>query len=225
MTDARHPDRESEHGAPRYAAYLLRVWLSAGPDWRIVLENVSTGERAGFSRWSTFVRHLYRRTTRAMPMSINNLVRTEAIVVPAGAGEPFAGMGANIVLKAGGAQTAGQFLVADYTAPPGFAGPPPHWHKAMTEMFYVLEGTLEVLANDQRTELGAGGFALVPPGVVHTFANPSSAPARFLLVATPAGLERYFVELTAMAGAEAVWPPKDATALHALMARYDTFVL
>lgn len=223
MTDARHLDGEREPGAPRYAAYLLRVWLNAGPDWRILLENVSTGERAGFSRWSTFVRHLYRRVS-AMPMSINSPVRSNAIVVPAGAGETFAGIGANIVLKAGGAQTDGQFLVVDYTAPPKFTGPPPHWHKAMTEMFYVLEGTLEVLANDQRTNLGAGGFALVPPGVVHAFANPSSAPARFLLVATPAGLERYFAELTAMVRTEAVWPPKDPTALHALMARYDTFV-
>ena len=30
--------------------------------------------------------------------------------------------------------------------PPQFSGPPPHWHKITTEIFYVLEGTLTLSA-------------------------------------------------------------------------------
>ena len=45
---------------------------------------------------------------------------------------------------------------------------------------------------------GAGGFACAPPGVVHTFSNRSSAPVRFLNLATPAGFEDYMRELSAV---------------------------
>jgi mannose-6-phosphate isomerase-like protein (cupin superfamily) len=39
-------------------------------------------------------------------------------------------------------------------------------------MFYVLEGTLTMRLGDETTELPAGSFVCVPPGVVHTFSNP-----------------------------------------------------
>jgi oxalate decarboxylase/phosphoglucose isomerase-like protein (cupin superfamily) len=37
----------------------------------------------------------------------------------------------------------------------------------------------------------------VPPGVVHTFSNPSDAPVRFLNFNTPAGWENYMRDLAA----------------------------
>jgi hypothetical protein len=37
---------------------------------------------------------------------------------------------------------------------------------------------------------GAGVFALVPPDVPHTFCKIGTAPARFLNIRTPAGLEQ-----------------------------------
>src|SRR5215207_2386828 len=70
--------------------------------------------------------------------------------------------------------------ITDSAVPPGFPGPVRHRHAQMTDIFYVLEGELAFdLAGEQRT-LGPGGFVLVPPGVMHTFANPGSAPVRFL---------------------------------------------
>jgi mannose-6-phosphate isomerase-like protein (cupin superfamily) len=52
---------------------------------------------------------------------------------------------------------------------------------------------------DTVRELGPGGFACVPPGVVHTFSNPSGEPVRFLNFNTPGGFERYMRELAAAA--------------------------
>src|SRR3954447_14882861 len=43
----------------------------------------------------------------------------------------------------------------------------------------------------------AGTYAVVPPGVVHTFSNPADAPARFLSAHVPGGFEQYFREIAA----------------------------
>jgi hypothetical protein len=56
---------------------------------------------------------------------------------------------------------------------------------------------------DDETEL-----AFAPRGVAHTYANLSGAPARALLVMTPAGFERYFDRIAArLTGSE---PPPEA---------------
>jgi hypothetical protein len=43
-----------------------------------------------------------------------------------------------------------------------------------------IEGTLTMRLGDEEREIGPGTFVCVPPGVVHTFSNPSDAPVRFL---------------------------------------------
>ena len=63
----------------------------------------------------------------------------------------------------------------------------------------------------------------MPPGTVHGFSNQTDAPARFLLIASPAGLENYFQELAELIKDEPSWPPKDMSKVVALMAKYDTF--
>jgi quercetin dioxygenase-like cupin family protein len=84
--------------------------------------------------------------------------------------------------------------VTDNTVPPGIPGPVRHRHAQMTDMFYVLEGKLTfVLGGDERA-IGPGGFALVPPGIVHTVSNRGSAPARLLNLYQPAGNEQYLKE-------------------------------
>lgn len=168
-----------------------------------------------------------------MPMSNNSPNRSaavptdrvtpNAIVLSPGGGETLSGMGVAMTLKTTGAQSGGQWLVMEYTAPPQFGGPPPHWHKIMTEIFYVLEGTLTLNAGEKTIQAGPGGHAYVPPGTVHGFSNQSDAPAKYLLIASPAGLENYFAEVKAMLEEEPVWPPQDMGKLVALMAKYDTF--
>jgi mannose-6-phosphate isomerase-like protein (cupin superfamily) len=83
------------------------------------------------------------------------------------------------VIKAAGADTGDKFFVSETTIAPGFAGPPPHHHERLHDMFYVLEGTLTMTLGDQQHTVTAGGFVCVPPGVTHTFSNPGSTPVRF----------------------------------------------
>jgi quercetin dioxygenase-like cupin family protein len=144
-------------------------------------------------------------------------------IVAAGDGVIGSGAGVTLTFKVTGAQSGGQWLVLEYEAPPHFSGPPPHVHHVTTELFYVLEGTLTLFANQQSSLLQAGGFAYVPPGTVHTFANSAATPAKYLMMASPAGLERYFQELSDLIRLEATWPPTDMAPIIALMAKYDTY--
>lgn len=147
----------------------------------------------------------------------------QPLLLSPGDGETYSGLEVTITPKTLGAQSGGQWLVVEYTAPPGSVGPRLHWHKTTTEIFYVLEGTLTLQVNEATQALRPGGYAYIPPHTVHAFSNLSHAPAKFLLVASPAGFEHYFIELVELAKTEPQWPPVDMSRILALMAKYDTF--
>ena len=48
---------------------------------------------------------------------------------------------------------------------------------------------------DSEIDASAGSYILVPPGVVHTFANINDEPMRFLNISAPGGLEKYLRDL------------------------------
>jgi quercetin dioxygenase-like cupin family protein len=87
--------------------------------------------------------------------------------------------------------------LCESTIPPGFPGPPPHTHETLTDMFYVLEGTMTFRLGDESRTAGPGTFVCARPGEVHTFSNPTDQPARFLNFNTPSGFEHYMRELAA----------------------------
>jgi quercetin dioxygenase-like cupin family protein len=123
-----------------------------------------------------------------------------------GEGERHDAGPAQILIKAAGEHTAGTFFLSESTLAPGFAGPPPHRHRELHDMFYVLEGTLTLRLGDRTVEAGPGTFACVPPGVVHTFRNDSDAPVRVLNFNTPAGWEHYMRDLAEAASAGPLTP-------------------
>jgi uncharacterized RmlC-like cupin family protein len=61
---------------------------------------------------------------------------------------------------------------------------------------YGDEYNTDLLGDDIFTRR-TGELAFAPRGVPHTYANLSGAPARALLVITPAGFERYFDRIAA----------------------------
>ena len=93
----------------------------------------------------------------------------------------------------------------DSRVPAGFPGPPLHRHD-FDETFYVLEGELTFQLGDELLTKREGELAFVPRGAAHTLANRADSPARYLIVCTPAGFERYFARIAAAnAGVE---PPR-----------------
>jgi mannose-6-phosphate isomerase-like protein (cupin superfamily) len=80
------------------------------------------------------------------------------------------------------------FVIADWTdsgGNPGFPIAPLHLHRSDDEAWVVLEGKLGFRIGDQEVEVAAGEWLLVPRGTPHSYWNPSSGPARYLLVMTP----------------------------------------
>ena len=88
----------------------------------------------------------------------------------------------------------GVVSVVDNTVPANWPGPFLHKHD-FDEAFYVLEGELTFQVEDAVITKRAGELAFAPRGVAHTLANHSDARARYLLVCTPAGFERYFARM------------------------------
>jgi mannose-6-phosphate isomerase-like protein (cupin superfamily) len=88
----------------------------------------------------------------------------------------------------------GVVSVVDNTVPANWPGPFLHRHD-FDEAFYVLEGELTFQVEDAVITKRAGELAFAPRGVAHTLANHSDAPARYVLVCTPAGFERYFARM------------------------------
>ena len=66
----------------------------------------------------------------------------------------------------------------------------------------MLDGELTFQLGDELFTAGPGALALAPGGVAHTLANLGDAPARYLLLCTPAGFEGYFARLAAQAAGE-----------------------
>jgi quercetin dioxygenase-like cupin family protein len=98
----------------------------------------------------------------------------------------------------------GQVAIVDLSG----GGRPPLHHHDFDEAFYVLEGELTFQLGEDVFTRSAGELAFAPRGVAHTYANLSGAPARALLVITPAGFERYFDQIAArISGSE---PPPEA---------------
>src|SRR3954470_23365906 len=101
----------------------------------------------------------------------------------------------------------GAVSVIENTPPADFPGPPLHRHD-FDEAFYILEGELTFQLRDEVITATAGELVFAPRNVPHTLANLSGAPARYVLVCTPAGFERYFARMEAERNG--VEPPESA---------------
>jgi mannose-6-phosphate isomerase-like protein (cupin superfamily) len=72
-------------------------------------------------------------------------------------------------------------------------GAAPHFHRTISESFFVLLGQVRLHDGRRWADATAGDFLHVPPGGVHGFRNESGAPAHLLLLFVPgAPREDYF---------------------------------
>jgi uncharacterized RmlC-like cupin family protein len=157
---------------------------------------------------------------------------TDGLALPPGAGHRI--QGAGMTLKVG-AERSRNWSVFEAEVPPGFdVGA--HLHGEAEELFYILQGELDLLAFEPRTRTtgdwrawesntgakmvrgGPGSVMSVPPGCPHAFANPGPAPARMLFLVAPSGHEHYLEELAELLAHPG---PPDQAAIASLRARHD----
>ncbi|WP_372343107.1 cupin domain-containing protein [Streptomyces sp. KL116D] len=163
------------------------------------------------------------------------LTPAEGLLVPPGHGRTVQTAAQQVTFKVTGdhSRIASSFEVV---VPPGFdVGA--HVHTRSEELFYVLEGELDVLAFEPRVRTPdnwqrwqslsgnevvratPGTVIVVPPGCPHAFANPTGAPAKmFFQASPPPDHERYFDELLDILATDG---PPDHAAIEELRARYD----
>jgi mannose-6-phosphate isomerase-like protein (cupin superfamily) len=98
-----------------------------------------------------------------------------------------------------GADTGGDFGLYRWDMAAAPSGPAPHFHRTISESFFVLSGTVRLYDGHRWVDATAGDFLYVPAGGVHAFRNESGAPASMLLLFAPgAPREPYFEQLAGL---------------------------
>jgi quercetin dioxygenase-like cupin family protein len=89
--------------------------------------------------------------------------------------------------------TGGAFCLLLDEPPPGWSLPP-HRHSSEAETIHILDGDFEMEIDGRRSRLSAGDTVHIPRGAVHSGSNVGRLPGRRLILFSPAGLERFFLE-------------------------------
>ncbi|GAA3070812.1 cupin domain-containing protein [Streptomyces roseofulvus] len=89
--------------------------------------------------------------------------------------------------------TQGEYGLYRVDMGPESAGPATHFHKAMSEAFFVLSGTIRLFDGERWVDARSGDHLYVPVGGLHAFRNESGEPASMLMLFAPgAPREEYF---------------------------------
>jgi mannose-6-phosphate isomerase-like protein (cupin superfamily) len=99
-----------------------------------------------------------------------------------------------------GASTDGGFGLYRWNMAAGPGGPDLHFHRTISESFFVLEGVVTLGDGAKEVDARPGDYLYVPPGGLHSFKNRSGEPASMLLLFAPgAPREGYFEGLLELA--------------------------
>jgi len=126
-----------------------------------------------------------------------------------------------VTLLADSSATGGALSTVRVSLERGADGARPHRHEKSAEMFYILDGRVQVLSGEDVVSAEAGDVIVVPPRLPHAFAAQRSCNAEILIVIAP-GVERfeYFRQLTRIARGEE--PPENLRDVQEL---YDNYFL
>jgi quercetin dioxygenase-like cupin family protein len=95
-----------------------------------------------------------------------------------------------------GDDTNNTLVMFELIVPANAKVPAPHFHVAVDETVYGLEGTLTQTIGGHQQELKAGDKYFIPRGTVHGFTNMHDVPAKALCILSPASIgPAYFREI------------------------------
>ena len=126
-------------------------------------------------------------------------------LVRPGEGESVWSLGGRFTIKVSEPDAEGRFALVEAVAYQT-TEPPLHIHHDEDEAWYVLNGKMTFFVGDAVFEASSGSFVLAPMGIPHTF-TVDVEPTRVLVFASPAGFERFALELGVTATGDE--PPAD----------------
>lgn len=94
----------------------------------------------------------------------------------------------------------GEMVVFEMAVQPDARVPAAHYHEAVDEAVYGLEGTLTTMLDGVAHEIRPGQSLFISRGHVHHHANRHAEPAKVLIVLTPGSIgRRYFEDMREVA--------------------------
>jgi mannose-6-phosphate isomerase-like protein (cupin superfamily) len=106
----------------------------------------------------------------------------------------YSARGSEMFFKAIAEQDDGDISMMERTLPPGGRRPLAHRHANCSEAYFVLDGLVSVIVEEEEFGLGPEDFLLIPRGTSHTFGNGGDNVARLLVIHAPA-MDAYFARL------------------------------
>ena len=106
-------------------------------------------------------------------------------------------LGARCRILATSESTDGEYGLVDMIEVSAGDMPPLHVHHTHDEGFLLLDGQLSLFLPDQEIALRPGEFVLAPRGIPHTY-QVGDSPARWLVLSTPGGFERFVADVAAL---------------------------
>ena len=96
---------------------------------------------------------------------------------------------------------------------------PRHLHTREDEAWYVIDGELAFEVGDKKATVGPGTFVYAPRDLPHRY-RVTKAPARYLLIFSPAGIEPLFAEVADLMKKYQEGSPEYRVELEKLQAKY-----
>jgi mannose-6-phosphate isomerase-like protein (cupin superfamily) len=128
-----------------------------------------------------------------LPVSIADpVVRASRTVT----GLPGGPLGARFIVD--GDPSGGRFSLVEHPIAPRGLAAPLHRHTREDEYSFILAGRWGFQLDGTVVHAEPGDLVYKPRGVWHAFWNATDEPARLLEIISPAGFERYFVDLDAL---------------------------
>lgn len=138
-------------------------------------------------------------------------------VIESGAGPSYEWANDHICVKTTCDHADGRVTVVEDRLKPGFHLVR-HYHKKMTEIFYLLDGAVSFHFSDETVVATAGMTINIPPEVRHEVTSESGA--QLITVFSPGGFDRYLEEIAALNETQFA----DAVLMRSLAERYDTWM-
>ena len=139
-------------------------------------------------------------------------------VIESGGGPSYDWANDHICVKTTCDHAEGRVTVVEDRLKPGFHLAR-HYHKKMTEIFYLLEGQVSFNFKDETVVASRGMTVNIPPSVIHEVMSETGA--RLITVFSPGGFDKYLAEVARMTEVQFA----DAALMRKLAERYDTWMV
>jgi quercetin dioxygenase-like cupin family protein len=106
-------------------------------------------------------------------------------------------LGSRVRILVDAEQSDARFSLVDFVEVPAGQMPPLHVHHAEDEIFYIVDGEVTLYLPGREIHARPGDCVLAPRGIPHAY-RVGDRPARWLVMSSPAGFERFVAGVAAL---------------------------